>query len=269
MTTILENYLGNSIPKRTLKSNRSEQHIFTSYKTSELRVLTNITEEGFSTNIPVSLPKAIINHVAFESNKVIALTTDNKLTILKFTTFGFCEKIAQNAPVLSSNYASKNEGGRDSAGPGLIEKLDEIAISPNQDMVFVSTIKEIVGQKKYCGSLLVLMVTKEAKMGNQSAYKFDIFKKFSFDFSSNLVTKALFCVTGTWKNGPLLAISEVSDITRIYTNQVSPDTVRKRDVEEQFEKLDVVSISPDIDSTSLFVLSAKGEVYKFEDSNHQ
>lgn len=93
---VLSNFVGSPKYNRTIQISNDSSHILLSHKGSSLKLLYNLDEDGHCRDIPMNFSYHILSHVAYESNKVIVLTKESKIKIVKFTSFGFNETIAEN-----------------------------------------------------------------------------------------------------------------------------------------------------------------------------
>ena len=251
--TILSNFTGSPKYNRTIQLTNDSSHIILSHKGASLKLLCNLNEDGHCRDIPMNFSYQIVSHVAYESNKVIVLTKENKVKIIKFTSFGFSETIAENSPLIQNNIDKVDK----------VEKIEGMEICSSQQYLFLSTVKE----NHFFDSLIILVIRKDSKIAKEGGYKIDIFKKFQLNFSMNHISKVCFKVCGYWESGPILAVSEFAGISRVYFHEFNSENLKKFKNEQIFERTTINSMCSDVNSGMLYVLSQEGNVFRIENND--
>ena len=244
--TVLPSFVGSPKLNRTIQLTSDCSPIILSNKGTSIKLLYNLDEDGHCRDIPMNFPFQVACHVSYEANKIIVLTKENKVKVVKYTSFGFNETIAENQPIIFNK----------------TEKIEGMEICPSQKYLFLSTVKE----NHFYDSLIILVIRKDSKLSKEGGYKIDIFKKFQFNFSMKHISKVNFKVCGNWKGGPILAVSEFAGISRVYFHEFNSETLKKFTNEQIFERTTVNYIESDIKNGILYLLSQEGNLLRIDNS---
>jgi len=237
---LLENFSGHRKSGRTIKLIQEESSAILSLNCVSLRILTGIKGDGFHKDIPLNCASPVYSHAALDDNKIVTLSGDRKIRIIKFTNFGFHENIAESAAL----------------SLGEDEQPDEISLCDKSEFIILSTKKE---DKSY-ESLVIMIIRKQGT--NSGNHQYEIFKKYQIKLSMNHISQLFFQVSGYWENGPILSVVEFAGISKMYSHEFNTESLKKYVEKHIFERTTVNGIDRLRKSKEMFMIAQEGVVFK-------
>lgn len=195
----LKRFKGSGKPGNTISYSQSQEHLYLNNKNENLKILTNINldyTEGktskkfkeYSGEIPIFIKSKITQIQGYGSDKVLVLTKRNKLKIVKFTTFGFYEVIAEHGSITQNSQ----------------DELDSLTLCPRRNYIILLAKNH---QLKY-DKIIVLKLNKVEKMG-KPGHKIKILSIFQTRINFSDPISVHISIPFYLEGKPFLSIAEV------------------------------------------------------------
>lgn len=199
----LKKFKGSGKPGNTLSYSISEEHLYLNNRNENLKILTNINLDyqnpestskkikEYSGEIPISVKDKIIQIQGYGKDKVIILTQNNRIKIIKFTTFGFHEVISEIKSITEN----------------LDDKLDSLTLCPKRNFIVLLARNN---QSKY-NKIIVLQLKKVEKIEKEGGFKYKILSLFQTRINFLNPISVHITIPFYYNEMPLLSIAEVGN----------------------------------------------------------
>lgn len=202
----LRKFKGSEKPGNTISCSQNQEHLYLNNKNENLKILTNINldysdskpkkMQEYSAEIPIFVKNKITQIKGYGSDKVILLTKDNKIKIIKFTTFGFSEVITEHSSVTENSE----------------DKLDSLALCPKRNYIILLAKNPLLNYHK----IVVLRLKKVENLG-KGGYKIKILSLFRTSINLSNPVSVHISIPFYFEGKPVLSIAEAGQSnSRLY-----------------------------------------------------
>lgn len=238
--------VASKIGRNAIKTDVSETNIYLNSKGTNIRVFTNLKNGVPSGEVPINMANGVIDFVPYEQNKVVVVSKDNRLRVVKFASFGYNEVVAEvkNIPANGT------------------DRLNNISICKHQKYLVVSTTKS---QSSLFTGILIMIIRKDSRLTvEEGGYKIDIFKKYELSSTSPITEMFISSICGYLKesNSAVLTAVEINDSTstKVYFHSFNDDNLKKEFGTSNFEGGEI-SDYRDTQNCCGMLLNREGNLY--------